>query len=52
MVGLGYPIYDGDKKMYPVPLDDLLFPNIKPDSEYWKRINQATGEAMKGEDNG
>lgn len=41
MVGLGYPIYNGDGKMYPVPLDDLLFPNLNMDSEYYRRIQQA-----------
>lgn len=49
MIGLGYPIYDGDGKMYPVPLDDLLYPSVHPESKYWKRINQATGKELKGE---
>lgn len=41
MVGLGYPIYNGDGRIYPVPLDDLLFPNLNMDSEYYRRIQQA-----------
>lgn len=41
MVGLGYPIYDGDGRQSPVPMDDLLFPNLNMNSEYWSRINQA-----------
>lgn len=41
MVGLGYPIYDGDGKTKPVPKDDLLYPNLNLDSEYWRRINEA-----------
>lgn len=49
MVGLGYPIYAGDGKMCPVPMDDLLYPSVHPGSEYWKRINQATGKNMKEE---
>ena len=47
MVGLGYPIYNGDGKLCPVPLDDLLFPSINPKSEYWNKINQASGKAWK-----
>ena len=41
MVGLGYPIYDGDGKMNPVPKDDLIYPNLNMDSPYWRRINEA-----------
>ncbi|MBA7698130.1 hypothetical protein ES703_106805 [subsurface metagenome] len=41
MVGLGYPIYDGDGKMNPVPKDDLIYPNLYMDSTYWRKINQA-----------
>jgi hypothetical protein len=41
MVGLGYPIYDGDGKTYPVPKDDLIYPNLNLDSTYWRRINEA-----------
>lgn len=41
MVGLGYPIYDGDGKMKPVPRDDLLYPNNNLDSAYWQKINEA-----------
>lgn len=47
MVGLGYPVYNGNGNTYPVPMDDLLYPNIHPESEYWRRINQATGKVMK-----
>lgn len=46
MVGLGYPIYNGDGRTYPVPMDDLLYPSIHPDSEYWRLINQATGKVL------
>lgn len=41
MVGLGYPIYDGDGKMCPVPKDDLLYPNNNLDSRYWQKVNEA-----------
>lgn len=41
MIGLGYPIYNGDGKMKPVPLDDLVYPNNDPASGYWRMINQA-----------
>jgi len=41
MVGLGYPIYDGDGKTKPVPKDDLVYPNLNLDSTYWRRINEA-----------
>src|SRR3972149_6203700 len=41
MVGLGYPIYNGDGKTYPVPLDDLIYPNLDVNSEYWRGINEA-----------
>lgn len=41
MVGLGYPIYAGDGKMKPVPKDDLIYPNLNMDSEYWRKINEA-----------
>jgi hypothetical protein len=41
MVGLGYPIYDGDGKTYPVPMDDLLWISSRPDSPYWQKINEA-----------
>ena len=41
MVGLGYPIYDGDGKMSPVPKDDLVYPNLNMDSSYWRKINEA-----------
>lgn len=47
MVGLGYPLYDGDGKTTPVPMDDLLYPTLQLDSEYWKRINQALGKKLK-----
>lgn len=39
MVGLGYPIYNGNG-IKPVPRDDLLFPNLHLDSEYWRQINK------------
>lgn len=41
MIGLGYPIYDGDGKQHPVPMDDLLYPTLEPNSSYWQRINEA-----------
>ena len=41
MVGLGYPIYDGDGKQCPVPKDDLIYPNLDPKSAYWRKINEA-----------
>ena len=41
MVGLGYPIYEGDGIMNPVPKDDLLYPNLNLDSSYWRKINAA-----------
>lgn len=41
MVGLGYPIYDGDGTIRPVPKDDLLYPNNNLDSGYWQKINEA-----------
>ena len=41
MIGLGYPIYDGDHKQYPVPKDDLIYPNLNMDSSYWRKINEA-----------
>jgi len=47
MVGLGYPIYNGDGLSYPVPPDDLLYPNVHPESEYWRRINQALNKTWR-----
>jgi len=41
MFGLGYPIYAGDGKMNPVPKDDLIYPNLNMDSEYWRKIQEA-----------
>ena len=41
MIGLGYPIYDGDGKLYPVPPDDLIWPSPVLDSPYWRKINEA-----------
>jgi len=41
MIGLGYPIYCGDGKRTPVPLDDLIYPNNNTDSGYWRKINEA-----------
>ena len=41
MVGLGYPIYDGDDNLCPVPKDDLIYPNNNLASTYWQRINKA-----------
>ena len=49
MVGLGYPIYNGDGKIAPVPMDDLLYPTLQLDSEYWKRINRALKRRMTNE---
>ena len=40
MVGLGYPIYNGDGKTSPVPKDSLIYPNLNPDSTYWRRISE------------
>ena len=48
MIGLGYPVYFGDGVRSPVPFDDLLFPNLHLDSEYWKQINQALNMVYKG----
>lgn len=47
MVGLGYPIYDGDGKTYPVPMDDLLWITAKLDSTYWHKIEQAKQQKIK-----
>jgi len=41
MVGLGYPIYDGDGKTVPVPKDELIYPNLNMDSTYYRKINEA-----------
>lgn len=41
MIGLGFPIYDGNGKLNPVPKDDLIHPNMDPNSSYWRRINEA-----------
>lgn len=41
MVGLGYPIYDGDGKTYPVPPDDLIWVTPFMDSPYWTKIAEA-----------
>jgi len=41
MVGLGYPIYNGDGKTNPVPKDSLIYPNLDLDSLYWRKINEA-----------
>lgn len=46
MVGLGYPLYDGDGKLAPVPMDDLLYPTLELNSEYWKQINRALKRKM------
>jgi len=46
MVGLGYPIYDGDGKMNPVPKGDLVYPNLNIDSTYWRKINET--KLLKG----
>ena len=40
MVGLGYPIYNGDGKQCPVPMDDLLFITAQLDSMYWRKIEE------------
>lgn len=47
MVGLGYPIYNGDGRQNPVPMDDLIFPSPILDSPYWRRINEAKHQRMK-----
>ncbi len=41
MLGLGYPIYNGNGKMVPVLKDDLIYPNLNMDSQYWRKINEA-----------
>jgi len=46
MVGLGYPIYDGDGIRFPAPKDDLLYPNMNLDSAYWRKINEAKGQRV------
>lgn len=40
MVGLGYPIYNGDGKTYPVPPEDLVWISSNPESPYWRMIAQ------------
>lgn len=40
MVGLGYPIYNGNGKVSPTRRDDLIYPNLSMDSPYWQRINE------------
>ena len=40
MVGLGYPIYDGDGITNPAPKNDLIYPNLNLDSSYWRKINE------------
>lgn len=47
MVGLGYPIYDGDGKMSPVPPDDLLWPSPVIGSQYWRKIEEAKNLRVK-----
>lgn len=44
MMGLGYPIYDGDGKTYPVPPDDLIWPRLETDSQYMRRCMEAQGK--------
>ena len=39
MVGLGYPIYNGDGKT--ARKEDLIYPNLDIDSHYWRKINEA-----------
>jgi len=46
MVGLGYPIYDGNGSK-PVTRDDLLYPNLHMDSQYWRKINEALARRRK-----
>lgn len=52
MIGLGYPIYNGDGRfvpipegdgirVVPVPWGDLIYPNLDLTSSYWRRINEA-----------
>jgi hypothetical protein len=45
MVGLGHPIYIGNGKL-PVEPEDLLWPTLEPDSQYWKAVSQAVGKEM------
>ena len=47
MVGLGYPIYNGDGKTCPVPMDDLLFISADLNGAYWRRINEAKHQTVK-----
>lgn len=41
MVGLGYPIYNGDGKTKIASKDDLIYPNNNLDSTYWQKILEA-----------
>lgn len=42
MVGLGYPIYNGNfGSIIPVPKEDLIYPNLDLTSPYWRKINEA-----------
>ena len=47
MIGLGYPVYDGDEKTTPVPLDDLLWPSSILSSQYWRKIEEAKNLRIK-----
>lgn len=47
MIGLGYPVYNGDGKTYPVPKVDLLYPNTNLDSLYWRKINEGKNMRRK-----
>ena len=47
MVGLGYPIYNGDGKTCPVPMDDLLFISANLNGTYWRKINEAKNMGVK-----
>lgn len=46
LVTLGYPIYNGDGKLakdgegrvYPIPRNDLLYPNKNLTSQYWQKV--------------
>ena len=47
MVGLGYPIYDGDGVTFPSSMRDMIYPNLDPTSPYWRKIQEAKQQSIK-----